>query len=482
MSVTKSDLINQLSDDLLQCMCSRLYEFYYNFVAIDYTEETDGWHLQVLADKLEQVTHGEITNLCVAMPPRHSKSSMVTLAYPIWLLSQDNNLRILIINATGTLSENFGIRLRDYIQDYGDLFGLYLSNVKHAKDHLKFENSKGELLQGQILLAGADSQISGQDADYIIIDDPYDGFKDLTPTLLKKKINWFKSKILQRREPHSKLIILHTRWHTRDLQGYLKENFSDKYEFVEFSAIKDDGKPLWPERYSLKFLLGQLNEMGERLFSSIYQQKPLDETGDFFNLDKIYFDDLFDHKTHYTIASARSWDLAYSPEDGNKNDSTAGILMHKIDDNYYVINDLQYGQYGDNLKNQLMNTARQDTANIPILIETGTKGGAAKFLYDEYEDYLTGYMTSQSEPIGSKVDRATPFKDAINDGKIHIAITNDEMRGALIEQLKAFPLGTHDDIIDAISYGYSFLKDKTDSSNIYRTGNNKLQRRTTRWD
>ena len=471
MSVTKNDLINQLSDDILSQMCKPLYEFYYNFVAIDYSEEVDGRHLQALAEKLEQVSQGEIRNLCVAMPPRHSKSSMVTLAYPIWLLSQDNNLRILIINATGTLSENFGIRLRDFIQDYGAIFGLHLSNVKHAKDHLKFENEKGELLQGQILLAGADSQISGQDADYIIIDDPYDGFKDLTPTLLKKKINWFKSKIIQRREPASRMIILHTRWHTQDLQGYLKENSSDKYEFLEFAAIKEDGTPLWPERYSLQFLLGQLEEMGERLFSSIYQQKPLDETGDFFNLDNIYFDDIFDYKTHYTIATIRSWDLAYSPEDGDKNDSTAGILMHKVNENYYVITDLQYGQYGDDLKQVLKTTAKKDGPNIPIIIETGTKGGAAKFLYNEYELFLTGYITEQSEPIGSKVDRATPFKDAINDGKIHIAITNDEMRGKLIEQLKSFPLGTHDDIIDAMSYAYSKLQPKTDASNLYRTGN-----------
>ena len=474
MSVTINDLTRQISDNMLHQMCSSLYEFYYNFVAIDYDEEVDGEHLKILADKLEQVSQGKIKNLCVAMPPRHSKSSMVTLAYPIWLLSQNNNLRILIINAEATLSENFGIRLRDFIQDYGDLFGLYLSDTKHAKDHIKFENEKGELLQGQIKLSGAGSQITGQDADYLIIDDPYDGFKDLTPTLLKKKINWFKSKILQRREPHSKLVILHTRFHTQDLQGYLKDKSPHKYHFVEFSAIKDDGTPLWPERYTTEFLKGQLEEMGERLFSSIYQQRPLDETGDFFNLDNIYFDDLFDPKTQYTMQSVRSWDLAYSSEDGEKNDSTAGVLMHKVNDNYYVINDLKYGQYGDDLKNVLKRTAKLDSANIPILIETGTKGGAAKFLYDEYKEQLTGYRTKQSEPIGSKVDRATPFKDAINDGKIHIAIIDDEMRGKVIEQLKSFPLGAHDDIIDAISYGYLELKDK--GGNVVATAGKRKRR------
>ena len=151
--------------------------------------------------------------------------------------------------------------------------------------------------------------------------------------------------------------------------------------------------------------------------------------------------------------------------------------MHKINDHYYVVNDLKYGQYGDDLKHVLKQTAKADSANIPILIETGPKGGAAKFLYDEYDEYLTGYRTQQSEPIGSKVDRAMPFKDAINDGKIHIAITNDKLRGKLLEQLKSFPLGAHDDIIDALSYGYLELKDKKDPTGLYSTSKKRHGRR-----
>ena len=63
MSVTKSDLVNQIPDDILSQMCKPLYEFYYNFIAIDYAEEVDGHHLKVLAEKLEQVTQNKIRNL-----------------------------------------------------------------------------------------------------------------------------------------------------------------------------------------------------------------------------------------------------------------------------------------------------------------------------------------------------------------------------------------------------------------------------------
>ena len=191
------------------------------------------------------------------------------------------------MNAEASLSENFGIRLREFIKLYGSVFNVYLSDVKHSSTHIKFCDKNGHLYKGSIRLVGSNGSITGQDADYLILDDVYKGFSDITPTLLDKKIEWFKTMILQRKEPQTKLLILHTRFATNDLQGYLKENYPNEYSFISFPAIKKDGSPLWAERYSIEFLKQQLQEMGERLFSSIYQQQPLDETGSFFNLDNV---------------------------------------------------------------------------------------------------------------------------------------------------------------------------------------------------
>lgn len=471
-------LLNNLTTEDLENMVLDLYEFYYNFIAIGYPNNVEANHIKILADKLTEVFLEEITNLCVAIPPRHSKSSIVTLAFPLWLIFENPNLNILIVNAEASLSENFGIRLREYIKLYGSVFNVYLSDVKHSSTHIKFENENGQLYKGSIRLVGASGSITGQDADYLILDDIYKGFADITPTLLDKKIDWFKTMILQRKEPQTKLLILHTRWATNDLQGYLKENYEDKYKFLSFPAIKEDGLPLWRERYSLDFLKQQLKEMGERLFSSIYQQKPLDETGSFFNIDKIiWHDEPFNYHEEYIEQKVRSWDLAYSDESkGIARDYTVGVPMFKQNKNTYFITDFVYGQFGEDLKNQIVKTAKSDGAGTKILIETGTTGGASKFLYKEYSSYLRGYNTKQSEPIGAKVDRATPFKNAILDGKIHIAVMNDELRGELIKQLKAFPLGKHDDIIDAIAYGYSELENGTDP-NVYGTGNARVWHR-----
>ena len=197
---------------------SNLYWFYRFYIATDFKENLPAPHIKKLAGKLSAVHKDYIQRLCVAMPPRHSKSSMVTLAYPLWLLFQDTDLNILIVNSEASLSEKFGIQLREYVRKIGPEFGVYLSEVKHSSTHLMFTNRKGELLKGSIRLVGASGSITGQDADIVIIDDPYKGFDDITPTLLQKKIDWFNTIIEQRLEPHSKLIIVHTRLHSNDLK------------------------------------------------------------------------------------------------------------------------------------------------------------------------------------------------------------------------------------------------------------------------
>ena len=67
------------------------------------------------------------------------------------------------------------------------------------------------------------------------------------------------------------------------------------------------------------------------------------------------------------------------------------------------------------------------------------------------------------------MDRATPFRDAILDGKIIIDLP-DHQREQLLRQLQSFPLGKHDDIIDAVSYAYNYLSQKTTSQIIASAG------------
>ena len=397
------------------------------------------------------------------IPTHNSKSSMVTLAYPLWLIFQNPHLNILIVSNEASLAETFGIKLREYIKKYGAYFGVHLSESKHSSTHLMFEDKKG--LAGSIKLVGANGSITGRDADYIIIDDPYKGFEDITPTLLQKRIDWFDTIIEQRIESHTKLAILHTRWHSNDLQGYFKKNRSEDYHFISFPAIKENGEQLWPEKYTIEKLEKKRENIGERLFQSIFQQKPIDDTSDFFDLNKFHWHAPPEELT--TIQMCRGWDVASS--DPGKNDFTAGVPMYLLNDNKSIlITDFVHGQFGKDTSQKIKNQIILDGHDNISIIETGVAAAGA-LLYDNWEQQLPGYFLERAIPVpnNSKADRATPLKDYIYDGHVYVDIQDNKLRKTFQDEFRAFPNGEHDDIVDAAAHVFNYINQEFIGNDIF---------------
>lgn len=242
---------------------------------------------------------------------------------------------------------------------------------------------------------------------------------------------------------------------SQDIIGYYKESDPDSYDFVEFPAIKEDGSVLWNERYTKEELLKKKEVVGERVFQSIYQQQPIDATSDFFNMGMLKYGYPKDYDEDYTT-KCRAWDIA-SSDALTKNDFTAGILMYRFED-YAVIEDLVHGRFGNNTKNVLVQTAENDTPQVHIVVETGV-ASAGKLLYNEWQNQLTGYIVEQAQVSGgkSKVDRATPLQNAIEDGKVYVNIQDPITRQAFYDELTSFPNGKHDDITDATAHCYNYL-------------------------
>ena len=424
-------------------------------------------HVKELSDALMDVIldDDEVDRLCVSQPPRTAKSSLITLSLPFWLILMNPEFNILVVNYNKELAGDFGLELRQLFIDNEDLLAshnIYLSNKEHSKTSFRFENREGKLL-GSIKLVGVGGTITGRDVDICICDDLIKGFADTTITLLDKLYEWFKQILIPRLEPHSKLFVLGTRWHTQDVIGRLKEEKKDRYKFINLKAIRDDGTCIWPNKYTPEFFEEKREDVGDRVFEAQYQGQPLDETGDFFNLDALIFEEDFDFNNPLITGRCRSWDFAYKGEEpGKDHDYTASCKMYRLLDDTYYVTDVTMARYGDDLLQTVKSYAKRDTANVPILMETGTKGGAAHELYNQYTTHFTGYRTHESEAIGSKVDRATAFKYALLQGKIRFVL-DDNQREILLRQLKGFPLAKHEDLIDALSYAFNFLSEHGES-------------------
>ena len=437
-------------------------------------------HIQLISDALMEtlLDDDKPDRLTVSQPPRTAKSSLITLSFPFWLIYMNPEFNILIVNYSQGLADDFGLVLRQLFIDNQDLLserGIYLSDREHAKSKFRFENESGELL-GSIKLVGVGGPITGRNVDICICDDLIKGHSDCTPTLLDKLYSWFQNILIPRLEPWSKLFMLGTRWHSQDIIGRLMEEQPDKYQFITLRALNDDGTCIWSNRYTPDFFEERRKEVGDRVFEAQYQGHPLDETGDYFNIDKLQFIEHDDLRNYYLDQTVRSYDCAYSDETkGEVNDRTASVLMSRTREGYYIIHQLSVGRYGENLFNVIQSTARLDSANIPILIETGTAGGSSKALFDVYKTRLSSYNVRQSKPITSKVDRAFGLKEAILDGKVLVCL-DDQSRAELLNEMKGFPLMKRDDIVDACSHAYNYLSEHGGIGGIATGGRRKRRR------
>ena len=89
----------------------------------------------------------------------------------------------------------------------------------------------------------------------------------------------------QRLQPGGIIVIVMTRWSTKDLVGkVLKrqgEEHADQWEVVEFPAIMPESdEPLWPEFWSLEELHALRSELPASKWNAQYQQSPTSEQGD----------------------------------------------------------------------------------------------------------------------------------------------------------------------------------------------------------
>jgi predicted phage terminase large subunit-like protein len=126
----------------------------------------DGWHIHAITEHLEAVTNGQIKDLLINMPPRHSKSLLVSTFWPMWTWINQPDFRWLCASYALSLSIRDNRKCRILIesdwfrQRWGDVF--VLSSDQNAK--IRFENSS----KGYRLAVSTESATTGEGGDGIL--------------------------------------------------------------------------------------------------------------------------------------------------------------------------------------------------------------------------------------------------------------------------------------------------------------------------
>ena len=161
-----------------------------------------------------------------------------------------------------------------------------------------------------------------------------------------------------------------------------------------------------------------------------------------FKIDKIGIVNVINQSN--IIRSVRYWDKAGTEGGGS---STAGVLMHKMSDNSFIVADRVMGQWSTgNRERRIKQTTEIDGKLTYVWVEQ-EPGSGGKESAENTIRMLAGYRVKADKVTGAKEVRAEPFANQVEIGNVFLL--KGEWNRSFLDHLEVFPVGKVNDDVDA---------------------------------
>jgi len=416
-----------------------------SFVKCVWPDFIEGAHHRHVAEKFNKIANGEIKRLIVNMPPRHTKSEFASYLLPSWMVGRNPKLKIIQATHTGELAIRFGRKAKHLIdsEEYKKIFITKLQEDSKAAG--RWETAQG----GEYFAAGVGGAITGRGADLLIIDDPHSEQDAMSESKLESAYEWYTSGPRQRLQPGASIVLVMTRWSTKDLTSMLlknqKEAKADQWEVVEFPAIMEDGKPMWPEYWSQDELVKVKATLPVAKWNAQWMQHPTSEEGAIIKrewwrkwkhdwIPKLQhviqsYDTAFLKKETADYSAITTWGVFYLSEDSPLN---------------LILLDALKGRYEfPELRRRALAQYKYWTPET-VIIESKASGLPLTHELRQMDIPVVNFTPSKGNDKHVRVNSVAPlFESGI------IWAPDLKFSEEVIEECAAFPYGDHDDLVDS---------------------------------
>ena len=419
-----------------------------SFVKCVWPDFVEGSHHRHIADKFNKLASGEINRLIINMPPRHTKSEFASYLLPSWMVGRDPKLKIIQATHTAELAIRFGRKAKNLIDsdDYTKIFQTRLQEDSKAAG--RWETSQG----GEYFAAGVGGAITGRGADLLIIDDPHSEQDAMSRTALESAYEWYTSGPRQRLQPGGKIVLVMTRWSTKDLTGMLIKNQSeakaDQWHVVEFPAIMDHGsrpKPVWPEYWKLDELEKVQATLPVAKWNAQWMQNPTAEEGAILKREwwmKYTNEEI--PELHHVI---QSYDTAFlKKETADYSAITTWGIFYPNEDSgaCLILLDAIKGRYEFPELRRLALEQYQYWKPESVIVEAKASGLPLTYELRKMDIPVINFTPSKGNDKHARVNAVAPLFES---GMIYAP--EQKFAEEVIEECAAFPYGDHDDLVDS---------------------------------
>jgi predicted phage terminase large subunit-like protein len=373
-------------------------------------------------------------------PRGFGKSTIGDVAYSIWCIVQNRDIRILIVSNTQRQAEAFIREIKSQFEGnekLNKLYGSFVDTKKWTESELTVAGRKSVKKEATLTALGASGAVISKHFDIIIADDIID-FENARTELQRQKLkDWYYSSLLPTLEPGGELHILGTRYHPLDMYQDLMN--SKEYDVHIQCAIQKDGSSLWQDKFSIEELQRKKAEAGSIIFNMQYQNDiELAKQGHIFRYEWLqWYDELpQDLKVYQGV------DLAISDKETADYFVICTIGL-STDNNIYIL-DMFRERLSFKAQTEIIKKKAEQWQPLKIGIETNQYQKAlAQELIRTSQAPIKELMTQKD-----KVSRAQRRSAEFENKRVFL---RKDMH-LFVDELVLFPDATHDDMVDAYDF------------------------------
>jgi predicted phage terminase large subunit-like protein len=282
----------------------------------------------------------------------------------------------------------------------------------------------------------------------LIIDDPHTEQDSLSDSAMERTYDWYSSGPRQRLQPGGSILLVMTRWAEDDLTGRLLKNQtelkSDQWNLIEFPAILESGKPVWPEYWSLEELEKVKASVAPRNWNAQYMQDPVAEEGAILKRE---WWQPWKGNVPALKHIIQSYDTAFSKKESADYSAitTWGVFEPTPGESCVILLDAEKGRWDFPELKAVAMEAYKYWEPESIVVEAKASGQSLIQELRRAGIPVLDFTPTRGNDKHSRVNAVAPIFESGNVYYPH----GERFAEEVIEECAAFPYGQHDDYVDS---------------------------------
>jgi hypothetical protein len=449
--------------------------FYLAKNVLEFYDLRDDLHKE-MADLIQD---HDVKRKLILVPRGHYKSSLASIAYPLWLIIRNPNIRILLSSSTATNAVHFLRRIQK-VFERNTLFQELFPHVIPDFENLKgFKWSNTEILiprdndypEATIETMGVGGAVVSRHYDVLIKDDLVNDKIAESEIEMQRCIDWHEYSESLFIVPEAGIdLIMGTRWSMSDLYSYIEQT-DKRYKVYVRSAIENN-QPIFPydketKKGFRKEFLDYLQMSRPFKFALQYMNDPISsDVTDFRNDWLRYYEEkngtlYVDGEKVTELTNYITVDPAITE---GKRSSRSAIIVSSVDrgKNIYIRQAWAARVEPTTLIDQIIQFSLMYQPKVVGIEKVAFQSSIRYWLADRCREERRTIPLIDLEPKNrNKDDRILALEPYFRKGKIFIKEDMTEFRQEYLSFSSGkIKVGKSKDILDALAYGLDLWKER----------------------